>query len=108
MSRQAMGARKSKETDIAVSVKLDGTGKVTVKTGIPFLDHMLTLLGTHGLLDLTVKARGDLEVDLHHTNEDIGLVLGQAVDQALGDRKGITRFASAYVPMDEALAREIG
>src|SRR3989338_1385840 len=68
---------------------------------------MLTLLGTHGLLDLTVKARGDLAVDLHHTNEDIGLVLGQAVDQALGDRKGITRFASAYVPMDEALARVV-
>lgn len=99
--------RKSKETDITVTLNLDGTGKTSVRTGIPFLDHMLTLLGTHGLCDLTVKARGDLHVDLHHTNEDIGLVLGQAFDQALGNRKGITRFGLAYVPMDEALARVV-
>lgn len=107
MSRHATVARRSKETRIAVSVKLDGTGKTAVKTGMPFLDHMLTLLGTHGLLDLTVKATGDLDVDRHHTNEDIGLVLGQALDKALGNRKGITRFGSAYVPMDEALARVV-
>ncbi len=105
--RQATAARKSNETNISVRVNLDGTGKTSVKTGIPFLDHMLTLLGTHGLFDLTVKARGDLDIDVHHTNEDVGLVLGQAFDQALKDRKGITRMGSAYVPMDEALARVV-
>ncbi|MBI3321633.1 MAG: imidazoleglycerol-phosphate dehydratase HisB [Candidatus Omnitrophica bacterium] len=105
--RRATATRKSKETNISVSVNLDGHGKTTVKTGLPFLDHMLTLFGTHGLLDLTVKAKGDLEVDRHHTNEDLGLVLGQAVDRALGDRTGITRFGLAYVPMDEALARVV-
>ena len=105
--RRATVTRKSKETDIAVTLNLDGTGKALVKTSIPFLDHMLTLLGTHGLCDLTVKAAGDLDVDRHHTNEDIGLVLGEALDQALGSRKGITRFGFAYVPMDEALARVV-
>ena len=105
--RRATVTRKSKETNIAVSLNLDGRGKTSVKTGIPFLDHMLTLLGTHGLFDLRVKATGDLDIDLHHTNEDIGLVLGQAFDHALKDRKGITRFGMAYVPMDEALARVI-
>ena len=105
--RRATAARKSKETNIAVSLNLDGNGKTSVKTGIPFLNHMLTLLGTHGLFDLTVKATGDLDVDLHHTNEDIGLVLGQAFDRALEDRKGITRFGLAYIPMDEALARVV-
>ena len=105
--RKATAARKSKETNITISVNLDGTGKTSVKTGMPFLDHMLTLLGTHGLFDLTVKARGDLHIDRHHTNEDIGLVFGQAVDKALGNRKGITRFGFAYVPMDEALARVV-
>ncbi len=105
--RRATTTRTSKETNITVTLALDGTGKTSVKTGIPFLDHMLTLLGTHGLLDLTVKATGDLEIDLHHTNEDIGLVLGQAFDKALGDRKGISRFGLAYVPMDEALARAV-
>ena len=105
--RRATAERKSKETNITVTVNLDGHGKTSVKTGIPFLDHMLTLLGTHGIVDLTVKAKGDLEIDLHHTNEDIGLVLGQAFDKALGDRKGITRMGSAYVPMDEALARVV-
>ena len=105
--RRASITRKSKETSIAVTVNLDGAGKTAVATGIPFLDHMLTLLGTHGLLDLSVKATGDLDIDLHHTNEDIGLVVGQAVDRALGDRKGITRMGSAYVPMDEALARVV-
>ena len=105
--RRATATRKSKETNITVTVNLDGSGKTSVKTGLPFLDHMLTLLGTHGLLDLTVKASGDLEVDRHHTNEDIGIVVGQALDRALGDRRGITRFGVAYVPMDEALARVV-
>ena len=105
--RKAQVVRKSKETNITVRVNLDGTGKTSVKTGIPFLDHMLTLLGTHGVFDLTLKASGDLHIDLHHTNEDIGLVLGQAFDQALKDRKRITRFGFAYVPMDEALARVV-
>ena len=105
--RRATVTRKSKETNIAVTLSLDGHGKTSVKTGLPFLDHMLTLLGTHGLCDLTVKAAGDLEIDRHHTNEDIGLVLGQAFDRALTDRKGIARFGFAYVPMDEALARVV-
>ena len=105
--RRATVTRQSKETHIDVTLNLDGSGTVSVKTGIPFLDHMLTLLGTHGLFDLAVKASGDLQVDRHHTNEDIGLVLGQALDNALGARKGITRFGSAYVPMDEALARVV-
>lgn len=105
--RHATATRVSKETNITVSLDVDGNGAVSVKTGIPFLDHMLTLLGTHGIFDLTVKAKGDLDIDLHHTNEDIGLVLGQAFDKALGDRKGITRFGLAYVPMDEALARVV-
>ena len=105
--RTASATRKSKETNITVTLNLDGHGVTRVKTGIPFLDHILTLLGTHGLCDLTVKATGDLDIDLHHTNEDIGLVLGTAVDRALGDRKGITRFGLAYVPMDEALARVV-
>ena len=105
--RTATVARKSKETNITVSLRLDGMGKTSVKTGIPFLDHMLTLFGTHGLFDLTVKATGDLEIDRHHTNEDIGLVLGQTLDKALGERRGITRFGFSYVPMDEALARVV-
>jgi len=105
MTRRANVARNSKETKIAVSLNLDGHGQTSVKTGIPFLDHMLTLLGTHGLCDLTVKAMGDLHIDRHHTNEDVGLVLGQALDQALGERKGIVRMGWAYVPMDEALVR---
>lgn len=105
--RKATATRKSKETNVSVTVNLDGTGKTSVKTGMPFLDHMLTLFGTHGLCDLTVKAAGDLHIDRHHTNEDIGLVLGQALDRALGARQGITRFGLAYVPMDEALARVV-
>ena len=105
--RKATVTRKSNETHITVVLTLEGSGKASVKTGIPFLDHMLTLVGTHGLYDLTVKASGDLEIDRHHTNEDIGLVLGQAFDRALRDRKGIARFGFAYVPMDEALARVV-
>lgn len=105
--RRATVTRKTKETHVQVLLNLDGTGKTSVKTGIPFLDHMLTLLGTHGLCDVTVRASGDLEVDVHHTNEDIGLALGQAFDEALGERKGISRFGLSYVPMDEALARVV-
>ncbi len=105
--RQANIIRKSKETNIRVTLNLDGAGKASVKTGIPFLNHMLTLLGVHGLLDLNIQAQGDLDIDLHHTNEDIGLVLGEALDQTLGKRVGIERFGCAYVPMDEALARVV-
>lgn len=105
--RQTKVIRKTKETDITVILNLDGTGRVSVKTEIPFLDHMLMLFGVHGLFDLNIQAQGDLDIDLHHTNEDIGLVLGEALDQALGKRVGIERFGCAYVPMDEALARVV-
>jgi imidazoleglycerol-phosphate dehydratase len=96
--------RKTRETDIKVSVNLDGQGKYTVDTSIPFLDHMLSLMGKHGLIDMKIKAKGDLEVDYHHTVEDVGIVLGKAIKQALGDMKGISRYGQASVPMDEALA----
>jgi imidazoleglycerol-phosphate dehydratase len=105
--RRAKITRKTKETRITVQLALDGRGRATVRTGIPFLDHMLTLLGTHGAFDLTVQAKGDLEIDLHHTNEDVGLAVGQAFDQALGDRRGLVRYGWAYVPMEEALARVV-
>ena len=96
--------RKTKETAIRVSLKLNGSGQSEISTGIPFFDHMLTLFAVHGFFDLNVKAKGDLEVDFHHTVEDVGLVLGEALDKALGDRKGITRFGHAVTPMDDALA----
>jgi len=105
--RIAKGARKTTETRIKWELNLDGKGQGKVKTGIPFLDHMLTLFAKHGLFDLKMEAKGDLEVDIHHTNEDIGLGLGEAVKKALGDKKGIRRFAAAFVPMDEALARVV-
>ena len=95
--------RKTKETAIRVSLKLDGTGQSEISTGIPFFDHMLTLLAVHGFFDLGVKAKGDLDVDFHHTVEDVGLVLGEAFDKALGNRKGIKRFGHAVTPMDDAL-----
>ncbi len=101
--RRGTYARKTKETDIHVSLLLDGKGKAKVATGIPFLDHMLDLFAVHGLIDLAVKAKGDLEVDQHHTVEDLGLALGSALDAALGARTGIVRFASLTVPMDECL-----
>ena len=101
--RTAQLARTTKETDIAVELCLDGTGKVEAASGVGFFDHMLDALGRHGLLDLRVKATGDLGVDGHHTVEDVGIVLGKAVREALGDKRGITRFGSAFVPMDEAL-----
>ena len=97
--------RKTKETDIEVAVDLDGTGVSAIATGIGFLDHMLDLLARHSRIDIRVKAAGDLHIDQHHTTEDTGIALGQAVRQALGDMKGITRFSDVHVPMDEALTR---
>ena len=102
-ARKANRARKTKETDIKVALRIDGKGTAKVATGIPFLDHMLELIAVHGLMDLTIAAKGDLEVDQHHTVEDIGLVLGRALDEALGDRVGIVRYASITLPMDECL-----
>lgn len=102
--RRANVARKTKETDISVSVNLDGTGTHTIETTIPFLDHMLSLMSKHGLIDTKIKARGDTEIDYHHTVEDLGIVLGKAIKQALGDMKGISRYGQASVPMDETLA----
>jgi imidazoleglycerol-phosphate dehydratase len=97
--------RKTKETDVEVAVELDGQGRADVSTGIGFLDHMLDLLARHSRLDITVKAKGDLHVDHHHTTEDVGIALGQSVKQALGDMKGIARYADVHMPMDEALTR---
>jgi imidazoleglycerol-phosphate dehydratase len=103
--REAAVSRKTKETSVEVSVNLDGAGVYDVSTGIGFLDHMLEQLSRHSLIDLHVRAEGDLHIDFHHTTEDVGIAVGQAVDKALGDRRGITRFGSAYVPMDETLSR---
>ena len=103
--RKGTVTRKTKETDVAVEIDLDGNGRSTVATGIGFLDHMLDLLARHARIDITVKAKGDLHIDHHHTTEDVGIALGQAVKQALGDMKGITRYADVHVPMDEALTR---
>ena len=105
LQRKAEVKRKTQETDIKVKLNLDGTGKSSVKTGIPFLDHMLASLAKHGLFDLDIKATGDLEVDIHHTNEDVGIVLGEALVKALADKKGIKRFGFFSVPMDESLVR---
>lgn len=102
--RTATIARQTNETDITLSLNLDGSGQHGVQTGVGFLDHMLTHLAVHGLFDLTVRATGDLHIDAHHTIEDTALVLGQAFAEALGDKKGIVRMSHAYVPMDEALA----
>ena len=102
--RTATITRKTNETDIEISLNLDGSGKHDVTTGVGFLDHMLTHVAVHGLFDLTVKASGDLHIDVHHTVEDVALALGSAFDGALGDRKGIVRMASFYAPMDETLA----
>jgi imidazoleglycerol-phosphate dehydratase len=103
--RQAEIARKTTETTISVAVDLDGSGRYDVKTGIGFLDHMLEQLSRHSLIDLTVRADGDTHIDLHHTTEDVGIALGQAIGRALGDRKGITRYASIDLPMDEVCTR---
>lgn len=106
-ARSVSKSRKTNETDIRVSLNLDGTGKYDIQTGIPFFDHMLAQLARHGRMDLTIAAKGDLEIDGHHTVEDVGWVLGQALQEALGDRRGIARFGYAYVPLDEALTRVV-
>jgi imidazoleglycerol-phosphate dehydratase len=103
--RTAKVTRTTKETDVAVAVDLDGTGASAIETGIGFFDHMLDLLARHSRIDISVQAKGDLHIDHHHTTEDVGIALGQAVKQALGDMKGITRYADVHVPMDEALTR---
>jgi imidazoleglycerol-phosphate dehydratase len=103
--RTAAVKRDTAETQISLAINLDGTGKAEIATGIGFLDHMLTLLARHSLIDMTIKANGDLEVDDHHTAEDIGIALGQAFREALGDKKGITRYADCLMPMDETLTR---
>lgn len=105
MMRSASVSRRTAETDVAVSIALDGTGKAEISTGVGFLDHMLELFARHGLFDLTVKVTGDLHVDQHHTTEDTGIALGQAILKALGDKKGITRYADIHLPMDETLTR---
>jgi imidazoleglycerol-phosphate dehydratase len=99
--------RDTRETRIAVKLNLDGTGQCKLDIGLPFFEHMLEQVARHGMLDLTVKAEGDLQIDAHHTVEDVGITLGQAVDQALGEKIGIRRYASAYVPLDEALSRVV-
>ena len=104
MTRTGQHARQTQETNVAVTISLDGTGAAAIETGIGMLDHMLTQLSTHGLFDLDVRASGDLEVDSHHTVEDVAICLGRALDAALGDKAGITRMGWACVPMDEALA----
>jgi imidazoleglycerol-phosphate dehydratase len=103
--RKASVRRTTKETDVEVAVDLDGTGLADIQTGVGFFDHMLDLLARHSRIDLTVKAKGDLHIDHHHTTEDVGIALGQAVKRALGDMKGITRYADVHLPMDEALTR---
>jgi len=103
--RKGSLSRTTGETDISVALDLDGTGRTEVSTGVGFFDHMLTLLGRHSLIDLTVRAEGDTHVDDHHTVEDVGIALGKAFAQALGDKKGITRYADVHMPMDETLTR---
>lgn len=104
MARVSVVERATGETDIRLELQLDGSGTHSISTGIPFFDHMLTLFAVHGSFDLTLRATGDVDVDLHHTVEDVGLVLGEALDQALGDRAGIRRYGHAVVPMDETLS----
>ncbi len=106
-ARRARIERKTRETDVVLAIDLDGDGQSKVATGIGFLDHMLTALSTHSGIDLDVRCRGDLHVDAHHSVEDVGIVLGQALRQALGDKKGVVRFGHAYVPLDEALSRAV-
>lgn len=105
MQRTACVERNTSETQITVEVNLDGTGQINLDTGVPFLEHMLDQIGRHGLIDMNIVAKGDLHIDDHHTVEDIGITLGQAFAQAMGDKKGIKRYGHAYVPLDEALSR---
>jgi imidazoleglycerol-phosphate dehydratase len=105
--RQASVERNTLETQIQVKVNLDGTGECNLDTGVPFLEHMLDQVARHGLIDLDITAKGDLHIDAHHTVEDIGITLGQAVAKAIGDKKGIVRYGHAYVPLDEALSRVV-
>ncbi len=107
MQRTAQVERNTLETQISITLNLDGTGESRFATGVPFLDHMLDQVARHGLIDLEVNAKGDLEIDAHHTVEDIGITLGQALAEALGDKKGIRRYGHAYVPLDEALSRVV-
>ena len=107
MNRSASVTRNTKETQITVGVNLDGNGRCALKIGIPFLEHMLEQVARHGLIDLTVEAKGDLHIDAHHTVEDVGITLGQAMAKAAGDKKGIRRYGHAYVPLDEALSRVV-
>ena len=106
-ARTARVERNTAETRIVVEIDLDGTGRAELATGVPFLDHMLDQLARHGLVDLVIRADGDLHIDAHHTVEDVGITLGQAVREALGDKKGLTRYGHAYVPLDEALSRVV-
>ena len=105
--RKAAVKRKTKETDVEVAVDLDGTGASSIATGIGFFDHMLDQIARHGLIDLDIEAKGDLHIDGHHTVEDVGITLGQAMAQAVGDKKGLRRYGHAYVPLDEALSRVV-
>ena len=105
--RIAKVERNTNETKIAVEVNLDGTGRAELATGVPFLDHMLDQVARHSMVDLTIRAKGDLHIDAHHTVEDVGISLGQAVAKALGDKKGLTRYGHAYIPLDEALSRVV-
>ena len=105
--RQAQVTRMTLETQISINLNLDGTGRAVLNTGVPFLDHMLDQIARHGLLDLEIKAKGDLHIEAHHTVEDIGITLGQAFSKAVGDKKGLRRYGHAYVPLDEALSRVV-
>jgi imidazoleglycerol-phosphate dehydratase len=107
MQRSAEVTRNTNETQIRVAINLDGTGQQKLNTGVPFLDHMLDQIARHGLIDLEVEAKGDLHIDAHHTVEDVGITLGQALAKAIGDKKGIRRYGHAYVPLDEALSRVV-
>ena len=105
--RKVVKNRDTSETQIAVDLNLDGTGQTELDTGLPFLDHMLDQIGRHGMIDLSIKAKGDLHIDDHHTIEDIGITLGEALNEAVGDKKGIRRYGHAYIPLDEALSRVV-
>ena len=107
MTRKASIERKTKETQIAIALSLDGAGQTDIDTGIPFMDHMLELMGAHGLFDMQISAQGDTDIDDHHTVEDMGICLGKAIRKALRDKEGIRRYGQSYVPMDEALARVV-